>query len=160
MSVFLGGISNELPGKPRYNAPLSHFLHLPPEPDDAARDTYPVMEKDECQQHIVDPCTDFCSRERLQDNLQGPHPLCNQVDPVCFHSAGQEAQKARVAQGFQVLPETKMSVRAPLRRLLQSRAQSCSLCRVFSWNSDSPSLLLTKHPANVLTQTAQRFIIH
>ncbi|KAI1236512.1 hypothetical protein IHE44_0014762, partial [Lamprotornis superbus] len=48
------------------------------EPDDAARGTYPVMEEDECQQHIVDPCTDFCSRECLQDDLQGLHPLCNQ----------------------------------------------------------------------------------
>lgn len=106
------------PDKPRYNTLLSHFIRLPPAPDDAARGTYPVMEEDECQQHIVDPCTDFCSRERLQDHLQGPHSLCNQVDPICFHSTGEEAQKARVAQGFQVLPETKTSVRPDLRHLL------------------------------------------
>lgn len=90
----------------------------------AAGGTYPVMEEDECQQHVVDPCADFCGRERLQDCLQRFHTFCNQVDPICFHSTREEAQKARVAQGFQVLPETKMSVKSHPRHLfwLQSFA--------------------------------------
>jgi len=89
------------------------------------------MEEDERQQHVVDPCADLCGGEHLQDHLQRLHTFCNQVDPICFHSTREEAQKARVAQGFQVLPETKTSVKAHPRHLLAAEL-SLVLIAMFS----------------------------
>lgn len=112
-SVFLRGTRNE---PVTQASPVMTFpWHMPPGSHQsltaAAVGTYPVMEENERQQHVVDPCTDFCRRQRLQDHLQRLHAFGNQVDPIGFHSTRKEAQKARVAQGFQVLPETKTSVR-------------------------------------------------
>lgn len=114
------------PAKPRYNPLLARLICFPQSLTSAAGGAYPVVEEDERQQHVVDPRTDFCRRKRLQDHLQRLHTFCNQVDPICLHSTGEEAQKARVAQGLQVLPEKKASVKSHPRHLFW--LQSLALC--------------------------------
>lgn len=71
---------------------------------------HPLVQKHKCLQEVVDPCADFLRGEAVQQQLQGLHTLCHQVDATVLHRAGQEAQQTRVPQGLQVLQEMRKLV--------------------------------------------------
>lgn len=51
---------------------------------------HPLVQKDKCLQEVVDACTDLLWGEAVQQQLQGLHTLCHQVDATILHRAGQE----------------------------------------------------------------------
>lgn len=56
------------------------------------------MQKHKCLQEVIDACTDFLWGEAAQQQLQGLHMLCHQVDATILHRTGQETQQTRVPQ--------------------------------------------------------------
>lgn len=71
---------------------------------------HPLMQKDKCLQEVIDSCTDFLWGQAVQQQLQGLHTLCHQVDAAILHWAGQEAQQTWMPQGLQVLQEIKVYI--------------------------------------------------
>lgn len=69
--------------------------------------SHPLVQEDQCLQEVIDSSTDLLRGEAVQQQLQGLHPLCHQVDAPILHRAGQEAQQTWVPQGLQVLPDIK-----------------------------------------------------
>lgn len=69
---------------------------------------HPLVQKDKCLQEVVDACADFLWGEVVQQQLQGLHTLCHQVDVTILHWAGQEAQQTWMPQGLQVLQKIKI----------------------------------------------------
>lgn len=46
---------------------------------------HPLVQKDKCLQEVVDACADFLWGEVVQQQLQGLHTLCHQVDVTILH---------------------------------------------------------------------------
>lgn len=71
---------------------------------------HPLVQEDKCLQEVVDACANFLWGEAVQQQLQGLHVLCHQVDATILHWAGQEAQQTRMPQGLQMLQENETSL--------------------------------------------------
>lgn len=46
---------------------------------------HPLMQKDKCLEEVIDASTDFFWGEAVQQQLQGLHTLCYQVDATILH---------------------------------------------------------------------------
>lgn len=61
------------------------MLDVHPEQFSTLLVAHPLMQKDKCLEEVIDACTDFFWREAVQQQLQGPHALCYQVDATILH---------------------------------------------------------------------------
>lgn len=69
--------------------------------------THSVMQEDKSQQDVVDARTDLCRGQCFQGLFQRLHSLGDKVNAICFHSARQKSQQARVTECLQVLSKDK-----------------------------------------------------
>lgn len=46
---------------------------------------HPLVQEDESLEDVIDACTDFFWGEAVQQQLQGLHTLCDQMDATILH---------------------------------------------------------------------------